>query len=194
MAILDLYRLDGRVAIVTGAGRGIGAACALALAEAGADVVIAARSSGQLEAVAAAVGATGRTARAVPADLADLGQAARLVAEARDAFGRLDIIVNNVGGAVPRPFLETSADDIEQAVHFNVGTAHALLRSAVQLMLHSGGGAVINMSSIAGLAPGLHASTPNLAAALSGEIAVGGTRKGRLRNLLVVLQVTACTV
>ena len=154
MSIADLYRLDGQVAIVTGAGRGIGAACALALAEAGADVVVAARSSGQLEAVAAAVRAIGRAARAVPADLADLGQAPRLVAEARQAFGRLDIIVNNVGGAVPRPFLETSADDIEQAVHFNVSTAHALLRPAVPLMLDSGGGAVINISSVAGLAAG----------------------------------------
>jgi len=152
--LLDRFRVDGRVAIVTGAGRGIGAASAVALAEAGADVVLAARTLGQLRATADAVEAAGRRARVVEADLADLGQAPRLVAEARDGFGRLDIIVSNVGGAVPRPFLETSADDIEHAIHFNVSTAHALLRSAVPLMLDSGGGTVINMSSVAGVAAG----------------------------------------
>jgi 7-alpha-hydroxysteroid dehydrogenase len=154
MVLLDRFRVDGRAAIITGAGSGIGAASALALAEAGADVVLAARTSGQLRATADAVQAAGRRARVVVANLADLGEAPRLVAEARDAFGRLDIIVNNVGGAVPRPFLETSPDDIEQAVHFNVSTAHALLRSAASLMLDSGGGAVINMSSVAGTAAG----------------------------------------
>ena len=150
----DQFRVDGRVAIVTGAGRGIGAASAIALAEAGADVVVAARTAGQLQATAEAIEAVGRRARVVAADLADLDQAPRLVAEARDGLGRLDIIVSNVGGAVPRPFLQTSADDIEQAVHFNVSTAHALLRSAVPVMLEGGGGAAITMSSVAGVAAG----------------------------------------
>jgi 7-alpha-hydroxysteroid dehydrogenase len=152
MVLLDRFRVDGRVAIVTGAGRGIGAASALALAEAGADVVLAARTSDQLRATADAIQATGRRARVVIADLADLSQAPLLVAEARAAFGRLDIVVSNVGGAVPRPFLETSADDIAQAFHFNVATAHALLRSAVPVMLDSGDGTVITISSVAGLA------------------------------------------
>jgi 7-alpha-hydroxysteroid dehydrogenase len=146
--------VDGRVAIVTGARRGIGAASAIALAEAGADVVVAARTAGQLQATAEAIEAAGRRAMVVAADLADLGQAPRLVAEARDGFGRLDIIVGNVGGAVLRPFLQTSVDDIEQAVHFNVSTAHALLRSAVPVMLDGGAGASITMSSVAGVAAG----------------------------------------
>ena len=146
--------MDGRVAIVTGAGRGIGAASAIALAQAGADVVVAARTQGELQATAGAVEAAGRRARVVVADLADLGQAPRLVAEARDGFGRLDIVVSNVGGAVPRPFLETTADDIEQAIHFNVATTHALLRSAVPVMLATGGGAAVSMSSMAGVAAG----------------------------------------
>ena len=154
MVLADQFRVDGRVAIVTGAGRGIGAASAIALAEAGADVVVAARTPGELQVTAEAIEAAGRRARVVVADLADLGQAPRLVAEARDGFGRLDIVVGNVGGAAPRPFLETSTDDIEQAVHFNVSTAHALLRSAVPVMLDSGGGAAISMSSIAGAAAG----------------------------------------
>lgn len=154
MVVLDQYRVAGRVAIVTGAGRGIGAACALALAEAGADVVLAARTLEQLRLAADAVRATSRGAHVVVADLSDLAQMPRLVAEAQDVFGRLDIVVNNVGGAMPRPFLETSTDDIEQAVHFNVSTTHALLRSAVPLMLEAGQGAVINISSIAGMVAG----------------------------------------
>jgi 7-alpha-hydroxysteroid dehydrogenase len=150
----DRFRVDGQVAIVTGAGRGIGAASAIALAEAGADVVVAARTAEQLQATAEAIEAAGRRARVVVADLVDLEQAPRLVAEARDGLGRLDIIVSNVGGAMPRPFLQTSANDIEQAVHFNVSTAHALLRSAVPVMLDGGGGVAITMSSVAGVGAG----------------------------------------
>ena len=98
--MLDRFRLDGRVAVVTGAGRGIGAATAVALAEAGADVVIAARSPDQLEATATAIETAGRSAHVVLADLSDTAEAARLSGAAREAFGRLDVVVNNVGGAV----------------------------------------------------------------------------------------------
>src|SRR3546814_538128 len=100
--ILDRFRLDGKVAVVTGAGRGIGAATALALAEAGADVVLSARSVDQLEAVAASIEALGRRAVVVPADLSDLDAVAALAGEAQRALGRLDVVVNNVGGTVPR--------------------------------------------------------------------------------------------
>ena len=86
--MLDRFRLDGRVAVVTGAGRGIGAATAVALAEAGADVVIAARSPDQLEATATAIEAAGRSAHVVLADLSDTAEAARLSGAAREAFGR----------------------------------------------------------------------------------------------------------
>jgi len=151
MTLLDRFRVDGRVAVVTGAGRGIGAAVAVALAQAGADVLLAARTPEQLRRTGEAVEATGRRAHTVVTDLADLDQGAALVASAEHAFGRLDIVVNNVGGAVPRPFLETSTGDLEIAFRFNVATTHALLRAAVPLMLISGGGAVINISSVAGI-------------------------------------------
>jgi 7-alpha-hydroxysteroid dehydrogenase len=154
MTVLDLFRLDGRVAVVTGAGRGIGAAAAVALAEAGADVVIAARTAGQLRRTADAIEAAGPKAHVVVADLSDLAQIAGLAAAARDAFGRLDIVVNNVGGAVPQPFLETSAEDLEEAFHFNVSTAHALVRSAAPLMLENGGGSVVSISSVMALISG----------------------------------------
>jgi 7-alpha-hydroxysteroid dehydrogenase len=148
--ILDRFQLNGRAAIVTGAGRGIGASTAVSLAEAGADVVIAARTPEQLAGVAARIEAVGRRAVVVPADLSDLEAVAALVERAREAFGRLDLVVNNVGGAMPRPFMDTSPGRLEQAFHFNVSTAHALLRPAVPLMLEGDGGSVVNISSAMG--------------------------------------------
>ncbi|HEY4946940.1 MAG TPA: SDR family oxidoreductase [Acidimicrobiales bacterium] len=148
--ILDRFRMDDKVAVVTGAGRGIGASAAVSLAEAGADVVISARTAGQLGEVAAKIEGAGRRAVVVPADLSDLDAVAALVDHAREAFGRLDLVVNNVGGAMPRPFMDTSPGQMEQAFHFNVSTAHALLRPAVPLMLEGGGGSVVNISSAMG--------------------------------------------
>ncbi len=148
--ILDRFRMTDKVAIVTGAGRGIGAATAIGLAEAGADVLISARTADQLESVAGNIEAAGRQAVAVPADLSDLEAVAGLVEKAQKAFGRLDLVVNNVGGAMPRPFLDTSPGRLEQAFHFNVATAHALLRPAVPVMLEGGGGSVVNISSAMG--------------------------------------------
>jgi 7-alpha-hydroxysteroid dehydrogenase len=141
--ILDRFRLDGRAAIVTGAGRGIGAATAVALAEAGADVVVAARSEDQLREIAARVEAAGR--RAV------LGAATALPQAAMDAFGRLDIVVNNVGGTIPNAFMDTTVEYLDEAFQFNVGIAHAVTRAAVPFMIADGGeGAVVNISSVMG--------------------------------------------
>lgn len=146
--ILDRFRLDGRVAVVTGAGRGIGAACALALAEAGADVVVAARTEEQLRTVAGQVAAAGRRAEVVVGDLSEPEAAAALADVARNAFGRLDVVVNNHGGWMPRSFLDVSPGHLERAFRYNVGTAHALLRAAVPHMVASGGGSAVNISSM----------------------------------------------
>jgi len=146
--ILDRFRLDDRVAVVTGAGRGLGAAMALAFAEAGADVVIAARTQSQLDEVADQIRALGRRAHVVVADLAHPDETAKLAAEAIDAFGKLDVVVNNVGGTMPAPLLNTSTKDLRDAFTFNVSTAHSLTAAAVPLMLeHSGGGSIINITS-----------------------------------------------
>ena len=149
--LLDRFRLPDRVAIITGASRGIGAATALALAEAGADLVVAARNSDNLAELARQIEAdTGRRAVAVPADLADLDTLPGLIDAAIDAFGRIDVVVNNVGGTVPRPFLATKPRYLEVAFHFNVTVAYELTRLAVPHLLEAGGGSVINISSTMG--------------------------------------------
>jgi 7-alpha-hydroxysteroid dehydrogenase len=154
--ILDRFKVDGQVAVITGAGRGIGAGSAVALAEAGADVVLSARHESQLETVADAVRRAGRRAHVVPADLRDLDAAAGLAQAAFDEFGRVDIVVNNVGGTIPNAFLDTDPAYLEEAFHFNVSTAHALSRAAVPLMLknENGGGSIVNISSVMGRVSG----------------------------------------
>jgi 7-alpha-hydroxysteroid dehydrogenase len=148
--LLDRFRLTDRAAIVTGAGRGIGAATALALAEAGADVVIAARTKEQLDEVAAGIAERGRRAAVVPCDLSDTDNLNGLVDTALSEFGRVDVVINNVGGTEPRPFLDTSEGFFERAFHFNVTTAFSLSKAAVPRMLEGDGGAIVNISSAMG--------------------------------------------
>jgi 7-alpha-hydroxysteroid dehydrogenase len=149
--ILDRFRLDDQVAIVTGAGRGLGAAMAVAFAEAGADVVIASRTQSELDTVAGQIRDAGRRAETVVGDLAHPEATAELAAAAVAAFGKLDIVVNNVGGTMPNALLNTSTKDFRNAFTFNVMTAHALVSAAVPLMLeHSGGGSIINITSTMG--------------------------------------------
>ncbi|MEV4142103.1 SDR family oxidoreductase [Amycolatopsis sp. NPDC049691] len=151
--ILDRFKLTGQVAVVTGAGRGIGAATAVALAEAGADVVIASRTSAQLDEVASQVSAARRRAFPVPVDLSAPEAAAELASTAVAEFGRLDLVVNNVGGTYPRPLLESSVDFLEEAFRFNVATAHALTVAAAPALLETGG-SVVNISSVMGRVSG----------------------------------------
>src|SRR5690606_1366471 len=122
----------------------------LALAEAGADVVLTARSEDQLAGVAAQVEALGRRALVAPADANDVDALAALVGRATEELGGLDIVVNNAGGTAPRPLLDTSPGYLERAFHFNVTTAFALTKAAVPAMLERGGGAVVNISSAMG--------------------------------------------
>ncbi len=151
MSILDRFKIPGRVAIITGAGRGIGAAIARAYAEAGADVAVAARSVAQIEETAAAVRKLGRRAIAVPCDVNKEEQLEQLVQRTLAEFGKIDIVVNNAGGWMPKPALETPLKEFEAAFRFNVGTAFALTRLAVpQIVRTAGSGCVVNISSVAG--------------------------------------------
>ena len=150
MSILDRFRIDGQIAVVTGAGRGIGRACALALADCGADIALAARSEGQLEAVAEEVRKLGRRALVVPCNAARTENLTRLAERTVRDLGGIDIVINNVGGSMPKSFLDTSEEELEAAFHFNVTTAFALSRAAVPHMLERGGGAIVNISSTIG--------------------------------------------
>lgn len=148
--VLERFRVDGKVAVITGAGRGIGAATALALAEAGADVALTSRTDSQLEAVAEQVRALGRRAFVFPADVIENEQIEAFVAAAVEEFGGIDIVINNAGGTPPRPFTATSAGYLERAFHFNVTTAFVMTKAALPSMLERGGGSVVNISSAIG--------------------------------------------
>jgi 7-alpha-hydroxysteroid dehydrogenase len=151
MGILERFRLDGRVAIVTGAGRGIGATIAAAYAEAGADVAVAARSRDQIERTAETVRGFGRRALPVPCDVLERSQLENLVETTLREFGRIDLLVNNAGGWPPKPALRTSEKEFEAAFRFNVTTAFVLTRLAVPRIVETaGGGSIVNISSVAG--------------------------------------------
>ena len=150
MSWQDAFSLPGKVAIVTGAGRGIGAATARTYADAGADLVLAARTKEQLDTVADDIRAKGRRALVIPCDVNENEAVEDIVAQAMNEFGRIDIVVNNAGGSMPRPFMDTSAGYLERAFHFNVTTAFVLTKAAAPHMLASGSGAVVNISSAIG--------------------------------------------
>jgi 7-alpha-hydroxysteroid dehydrogenase len=145
--LLDRFSLQDRVALVTGAGRGIGAGCARAFAEAGADVAITARTEDQLDSVAAEVRALGRKALVFPADASEVSSLEGLVERAMGEYGRIDVVANNVGGSMPQPLLDTSVRAFEHAFHFNVTTAFALSKAAIPHMLAGDGGSIVNISS-----------------------------------------------
>jgi NAD(P)-dependent dehydrogenase (short-subunit alcohol dehydrogenase family) len=145
--------LTGQVAIVTGASRGIGAATARALAQAGATVALAARDSTRLEQLAAEIEAGGGTALSVPTDIGDPDDVERMVARTLDAFGRLDLAVNNAagGGHPPTPLTDVATADFDSAMAINLRGTFLCLKHEIAAMLDSGGGAIVNMTSTAGL-------------------------------------------
>ena len=139
--------LEGKVAIVTGAGRGIGRALALALAEAGADVALAARSTQELEAVAEEVEDLGRRALAVPTDVTEEEQVENLVARAVEDLGGLHVIVNNSGVIHAAPLAETSLEDWDRVVATNLRGTFLCTRAAGRRFLERGEGKVVNVAS-----------------------------------------------
>lgn len=141
--------LTDQVAVVTGGGAGIGRAIALAFASVGADVVIADIVPERCDEVCARVEELGRRALGIPTDVADSEQVDRLVAQARDHFGRLDILVNNAGGVAPRSFLEQSERSWRRLIDLNLISVLAATAAAVPVMIEGGrGGTVINVASI----------------------------------------------
>jgi NAD(P)-dependent dehydrogenase (short-subunit alcohol dehydrogenase family) len=150
--------LEGKVAIVTGASRGIGAASARAFAAAGATVVLAARTAEAIAGIADEINASGGNALAVATDVIDPGSVERLVERTVTTFGRLDVAFNNAGaGHMPKPLAEISFEEFEVGLKANLYGAFLGMKYEIPAMLAVGGGAIVNMSSTAGLqgAPGM---------------------------------------
>ncbi len=143
----DRFNLDGRVALITGGGTGIGRGSALVLAEHGAAIVLAGRRAEPLESTAKEIDAFGRRALAVPMDVTDADSCRQLVETTRAEFGRVDILVNCAGGAVTQSIFKWSDEDFDNVLDLNFKAAWHLSRAVAKPMMEQGKGAIVNISS-----------------------------------------------
>lgn len=171
MPILDLFRLDGRVAIVTGASSGLGVTFAQALAEAGADIVLAARRSDRLADTETLVKETGRQALAVPTDVSRPGDCQTLVDAAIERFGRVDILVNNAGIGTAVPASRETPEEFRRVIDINLNGCYWMAQACSHVM--QPGSAIVNISSILGITT---AGLPQAAYSASKAGLIGMTR------------------
>jgi 7-alpha-hydroxysteroid dehydrogenase len=149
--ITDQFRLDGKVALVTGAGKGIGRGIALTFAKAGADVALVARTKDDLDAVVDEIRSTGQNAVAIPADVMEIEALGDAVEQAVGSLGGLDVLVNNAGGVEQLgTYTDMTVAILENAFRFNVSAPFELGRHALPHMLARGGGAIVNIGSMSG--------------------------------------------
>jgi len=151
MGVFDAFRLDGKVAIVTGASRGLGKAMALALAEAGADLVLVSRSRADLETTAKAIEALGRRTLVIPIDISAFHDAQAVAQETLATFNQIDILVNNAGVAVVKPLVELAPEEWERVLATNLTGTYNLCRAVGPHLIRQGAGKVINIASVLGL-------------------------------------------
>ncbi|WP_280507829.1 SDR family NAD(P)-dependent oxidoreductase [Nocardia flavorosea] len=192
------FSVEGRVAVVTGGGTGIGRGAALVLAEHGADVVLAGRRPDPLESTAAEARALGRRALAAPADVTNPAACRGLIDTTLGEFGRIDILVNCAGGAETKSILKWPDDDFERTLALNFGAVWHVSRAAAPSMIEQGRGAIVNISSGASLLSMPQAAPYGAAKAavnnLTGSLAAAWTRKGVRVNAIAVGAVRAATL
>ena len=150
MPVLDQFKLRNKVALVTGAGRNLGRAIALSLAEAGADVALTARSMPEIEKTAGDIRRLGRKALAIAMDVTDFPQIEQAVQKIMVEFGRIDILVNNAATRSHKPLVEISAEEWRSVIDTNLTGAFLCCKAVGPFMIRQGGGRVINISSRAG--------------------------------------------
>jgi 2-deoxy-D-gluconate 3-dehydrogenase len=149
---IEIFSLEGKTALVTGASRGIGAAIAIAFAEAGADVAVSARTVADLESVAGKVAATGRHGVAIPCDVTDQGQVKACVDRAIAELGRIDVLVNNAGGTrFMAPLVDTREEGWDKGINLNLRNVFLFCKYVAAHMLERGGGSIVNVASTGGL-------------------------------------------
>lgn len=166
------HNLRNATALVTGAGRGIGRAICLALADAGTHVFAAARTEDEIKAVADEIIESGGNATAIPADVADEDQVSALFSEIRGRQRRLDILINNAGIGIYGPVVDTSAADLDRILAVNVRGTFLCSREAMKLMIPQESGYIINIASVVGFK-----GYPNQAVYTAGKHAVMGLTK-----------------
>jgi len=149
--IFDKLKLDGKVCMVTGASRGLGRAMAVALAQAGADIVVTARSEGALEETATQIRKYARRALSVPCDVHDTGSVAAMVDRSIAEFGQIDVLVNNAGGGDIKPIMEMREKEWLRISDLNVNSMFRTCKAVGPHMIERRRGKVINMSSMYGL-------------------------------------------
>jgi NAD(P)-dependent dehydrogenase (short-subunit alcohol dehydrogenase family) len=150
---IEMFKLDGKVAIVTGGSRGLGKAIALGLADAGADVVVASRTQSDLDAVAEEIRAKGRKSLALATDMLDRASIENLASKTIEAFGKIDVLVNNAGQGLNFPFLRLSEEQWDQIINVNLKGCFLCTQVVGQHMFKARAGRVINMSSAMGNYP-----------------------------------------
>ncbi|WP_280424535.1 SDR family NAD(P)-dependent oxidoreductase [Nocardia carnea] len=170
-SVLDLFRLTGRVAVVTGAGSGLGAGFARALAEAGADIVLAGRRRDKLEQVAGSVTALGRRCLMVPTDITDPGRCEALARAAVTEFGRIDVLVNNAGVTHTAPATREDPADYRNVLEVNLFGAYWMAQACARVMRP--GSSIVNVASMLGL---IKSVLPQAAYASSKAGLIGLTR------------------
>ncbi|HLK61509.1 MAG TPA: SDR family oxidoreductase [Chthonomonadaceae bacterium] len=171
--------LEGQVAVITGAGRGIGSATARLLAQAGADLVIAARTLSELEETAAEARALGRSCAVVPTDVAEEAACENLIERALALHGKIDILINNAGAARFKPMWELTAEDFDLNLNVNLRGTFFCARAAVRAMIPRQSGHIINVASNSGKKP--YATQAAYCAAKAGVIALSKVMAVELR-------------